>query len=241
MLLSPQETQINLEYDRFKDIQPLLDQSIQNGWDELADEEAIMVKIAGEIGSLQTQVSNLEDQIDSTVISDGKDVISSSVSIVYDLLTAAEASVPFLGAAAMAFTVGKMFYDVIEDTAEIQETLEKIGALQLEASHEAQAAAGTKAVIQIVYNLEKSFLSIQDVLPQISTLWSTEKQKVQSVIEALESGADPDDYLEILAIPTADANWKKIDEFVSAILAVQFTQGKAVVLDPSKAKQTENK
>jgi hypothetical protein len=68
-----------------------------------------------------------------------------------------------------------------------------------------------------VESLAEFFLSIRDVVPQIARLWSTEKNKVRSVIEALQGGVSPDDHFEVLSLSTAAANWQVINEFASSI------------------------
>ncbi len=226
------DTQIQTEYQKFANIQPLLEDSINQGWAALASEEQQMVKIASALTHLQDTVESLESSITSGVISSGQSIITSSVKTIYGIATAAGESFSFLSLATSAYTVGKMYYDIISTTDEIADTLTQIAALQLEASEEAQAAAGTKMVLQLLYNLEASFLRIHDVVPQIKTLWQTEHDKVQSVIEALQSGANPDNYFEIFSIPTANANWQAINTFTIAIPALKNAIGTPVVLNP---------
>lgn len=226
--------QLKSQYTAFKDIQPLLEDSIAAGWKELASEEAKMAKIAAAIATLQERVNALEENITSDVISSGKSYISSSVTIVYKLVSATGESVPFLSAAAAVFTVGKMFYDIIENTKEIGEDLDEIAKLQLEATHQAQAAAGTKAVLQLLYELEKAFLLIQDAVPAIRTMWQTELHKVEAAINALENGVDPDSYLEIATFSVANANWQAIAGFVQDIVDMPRDYGRPVILTPGE-------
>lgn len=134
--------------------------------------------------------------------------------------------------AAAAFTVGKFYYDIITKTAAVGETLQQIAKLQIEASEEAQAAAGTKLVLRLLYNLELTFGRIVDVMPQIVTMWSTERDKVQQAIQALQAGADPATYFDIFTIPIANANWQAISKFAIAIPATKTTVGPPVTLDP---------
>lgn len=70
---------------------------------------------------------------------------------------------------------------------------------------------------EVVESLAGSFLSIREVLPRITTMWSTEKSKVGSIIEALQRGVSPGDHFEILSLPTAAANWQVLNEFASSI------------------------
>ena len=229
---------IKEEQAKFANILPLLEASIHEGWMALADEEQIMIKIAAELAQLQDTVASLEDSITSSVISSNKSIIVSSVTTVYKLVSTAGATVSFLSLVTSAITVGKMYYDIISNTAKINKTLDKIAELQVEASEEAQAAAGTKVVLQLLYNLEKTFERIQNVIPQIITMWETERDKVKAVIDALNAGAKPDTYFEIFTISTANANWQAINKFAASIPQLQYTIGKPVVLDPENARVT---
>jgi hypothetical protein len=226
------DVQVHKAMQRFSVIQPLLEASIDQGWQELAQEEQQMIKLASELTSLQDKVTALESSITAGVISSGQGVITTSVKTVYSIVAEGGAAFSFLSLGASVITVGKSYYDLITATDDIADTLARIGALQLQASEAAQAAAGTKLVLQLVYNLQKSFLAIQDVLPQISAMWSAEQEKLQSVIEALQSGADPQTYFEIFSIPTASANWQAINAFALAIPGLKRQVGKPVLLNP---------
>ncbi len=234
------DVKLKTEYEKFSDVQPLLEESINEGWVALAGEEQQMINIAVALTHLQDTVESLEDSITSGMISSGQSIITTSVKTIYGIATAAGASFSFLSMATSAFTVGKMYYDIISKTEEVGKTLEKIAALQLEASEEAQAAAGTKMILQLLYNLEKSFLSIRDVVPQIATMWQTEHDKVQSVIEAINGGVNPSDYFEISSIPTANANWQEINTFATTIPGLKEIIGTPVILDPFNPVATSN-
>ncbi|MFI4983499.1 MAG: hypothetical protein ACHQIO_24370, partial [Nevskiales bacterium] len=139
-------TALQEHYNTFKDIQPLLEGSINEGWAALQDEEQQMIRIAVQLTHLQDLVGSLEDSITAADISTGQSVVTTTVKTLYGIATVAGESFSFIGMAAAAFTVGKFYYDVISKTAAVGETLKQIGALQIEASDEAQAAAGTKLV-----------------------------------------------------------------------------------------------
>lgn len=228
------EAAIQAEYNKFKSYQPLLEESIQKGWAALADEEQQMMNIAEQLVKLQDTVASLESDVTSTVISDGKTITKTAVTTIYKVVTTTGSSFSYLTMVTSAFTVGKMFYDIISDTEEIDKTLEKIAELQVKASEEAQALAGTKSVLQLLYNLEKTFLTIQDVIPQIIAMWEAERDKVKIVIEGIEAGADPSTYFEIQSIPTANENWEAINQFATTIPNLIQDGGKPVTLTPQK-------
>lgn len=216
----------------FQKVQSLLQESIKAGWAELGSQEEEMIAIATELGRLQTLVTSLEQSITSGEISSGQSIVSTTVQTLYNIATEAGESFSFLSMATSAFTVGKSYYDLITETFEVDETLKEIAALQLKASQKAQAAAGTKITLNLLYELELSFGRIVDVMPQITTMWRGEREKVRSVIAALKAGVDPSTYLELFTMPIANANWQKIDSLVQAIVTLNIEVGKPVVLDP---------
>lgn len=223
---------LQADYQKFRDIQPLLADSINQGWQALGDEEAQMVAIAGQLVHLQDVVASLSQSITGDEISTGKSVTTTTVTMLYNVATAAGGSFSFLSMATAAFTVGKMYYDIIEGTAEVNDTLQQIATLQLEASEEAQAAAGTKMVLQLLYSLELSFGAISDVLPQIQAMWENEQQKVQALVEALQAGGDPALEFEIVSMPAANANWQAINHFALLLPALRTQVGTPVTLNP---------
>ncbi|MDD1015698.1 alpha-pore-forming cytotoxin MakB [Pseudomonas rubra] len=216
----------------FSNIQPLLEQSINAGWAELASEEKQMVKIAAELQRLQDLVSSLQDALTTADISTGQSVTSTTVTMLYNVATEAGGSFSFLGMAVSAITVGKFYYDIISKNAEVADTLRSIATLQVQATEEAQAAAGSKMVLQLLYSLELTFASMGNSLPQISTLWRNERAKVQMVIDALKAGADASNYFDLLTLPTANANWHSIAGFARAIPALTGAAGPPVTLNP---------
>ncbi|XYH97860.1 hypothetical protein ACMHYB_60600 [Sorangium sp. So ce1128] len=228
------DASLQAHHRKFKSIQPLLADSINQGWQALADEEQQMVKIAAELSHLQDMIAQLQSSITSTDISTGKGVVQSTVTMLYNVATGTAASFSFLSMAGAAFTVGKTFYDIIQGTSEITDTLKQIAVLQLQASEEAQAAAGTKLVLQVLYDLELRFGAITDILPQIVNMWSSERDKIQAVIEALQSGADPATYFELATISVADSNWQAIKRFALQLRDAQTTAGPPVTLDPQQ-------
>ncbi|MBR0872375.1 hypothetical protein JQ633_18570 [Bradyrhizobium tropiciagri] len=225
-------TELQSHYQAFKNIQPLLESSINAGWDALQNEEQQMVKIAAQLTRLEDLVGSLQDSITAGDLSTGQSVVTTTVKTLYNVATGVDESFSFLGMAAAAFTVGKFYYDIITKTAAVGETLQQIAKLQIEASQEAQAAAGTKLVLRLLYNLELSFGRIVDVMPQIVTMWTTERDKVQQAIQALKAGANPETYFDIFTIPIANANWQAISKFAIAIPATKTTVGPPVTLDP---------
>jgi len=227
-------TALQAHYQSFKNIQPLLESSINAGWAALADEEQQMVAIATALTHLQDVAASLESSITAADITTGKSVVQTTVTTLYGIATAAGTSFSFIGMAGAAFTVGTFYYDLIEKTGEIAATLERIGELQLEASGEAQAAAGTKLILRLLYNLELSFGRITDVLPQITQLWATEGDKVQQAIDALKAGADPSTYFDIQTISVANANWQAISSVALAIPTIKTTGGPPVTLAPQQ-------
>lgn len=218
--------------EAFKAIQPLLSESIDAGWAELGSEEQAMAAIAAELMHLQDIVSSLEESITSGEISSGQSIMTTTVKTLYNIATEAGESFSFLSMAAAAYTVGKSYYDIITKTFAVGETLQEIAKLQVKASAEAQAAAGTKLTLQLLYELELSFGRIVDVMPQIVTMWRQEREKVRSAIAALEAGVDPSTYLELFTIPTASANWQAISALAEAIPSLKSEVGKPVLLDP---------
>lgn len=225
------------EFNDLRGMQPSLEKDIEAGWEALAEEEESMIKIAQELTKLQDTVSSLEDEITSADISAGKSVFQTTVTLMYKVVTSAEMSFSFLSMASSAFTVSKFFYDVISDTDKIDQALEEIAKYQTEASEEAQALAGTKSVIQLVYKLEESFLSIQDVVPQLTKMWESERDKVKIVIDGLKAGADPSKYFQLETLSTSSENWKEINDFTLNIPKMIQISDKSVELDPSKITQ----
>jgi hypothetical protein len=222
------------QLDSFADIQPLLEESIDAGWAALAEEEQQMVRIAAELAHLQDLVASLEDEVTSGSIGAGKGVVSTTVSTVYDVAVVGAESVSFLSFVTSAITVGQFFYTLAESSAELTATLQQIAALQIEASEEAQAAAGTKMVLQLLYNLQTSFDTIGNVVPQLSTLWRDQLERVRDAVDALNSGSDPSTYFDLLTLPTASANWNVIAQFAALMPTLVIRDGEPVLLNPQQ-------
>ena len=185
--------------NQFSNVFPSINNSIQEGWDELQDEEAQMIAIVQAITRLQDEIASLQSQIDSSTISGGKSFVQTNVKIAYNILSATgEVAIPYLSIVSLAYTIGKTFYDIISKTDKINKDLVEIGKLQIEASNEAQAAAATKATIQYLYNIEIQFLSLKKHAEGLWMMWKNEKSKIDEAINAINAGAEPSRFLDIL-------------------------------------------
>ena len=87
-------------------------------------------------------------------------------------------------------------------------------------------------MLRLLYNLELTFSQIVDVMPQIVTMWSTERDKIQQTVQALQAGADPTTLFDLFTIPIANSNWQAISKFALAIPSTKTTVGPPVTLDP---------
>lgn len=224
------------QYQNIEKIQPLLDQSIQKGWTELASEEQEMVKIATALGGLQQAVQNLSSNLTSSDIRNGKSYVQSTVTIAYGIVMTAELTVPYLSFASILFTVGSSVYDVISNSEKIQNYYKQITSLENQASAEAQAAAATKATIQVLSNLGKSFASIDAHLPRLQQMWQAEEQKIVDAMNAIDGGADPSLYFDIQTMNIAEAGWKSLFDLVEKVKQ-PIEVGKPVTVDPNKSRE----
>ena len=221
--------------NKFTDVFPSLNASIQSGWNELGEEEAEMIAIAEALTQLQDEITNLQSKIDAAGISGGKSFVQTNVKIGYDILTAAgEVAVPYLSIAILAFTIGKTFYDIISDTDKVNKDLRNIAELQLKASEEAQAAAATKATIQYLYNIEIQFLSLKKHGGSLWTMWKDQKSRIDEAINAINAGVDPSKFLDILTMKVANKNWEALLNFTNQILHMTPEQGPEVLLQTKK-------
>ncbi|WP_448563974.1 alpha-pore-forming cytotoxin subunit MakB [Thalassotalea ganghwensis] len=204
-------------YGQAKDVESLINESVQEGWTALSDEEQVMVKIANQIGSLTANIESLGANVSSAQIRAGKAYIQSTVTIAYGVVMGTVSSVPFLSFAGALFTIGYSAYDTISKAQEIQHDLDQLTKLQNEATEAAQAAAITKATIQVLTNMSEQFLSIDDNLPALALLWQDELDKVTELINALESGSDPALLYDLQTIEVAAASWQTIADFAKQI------------------------
>lgn len=217
---------------KFKSVQPLLEESINDGWAALSAEEHEMTQIASELTHLQDVADSLAGSITSAEITSGQRITTTTVTTLYSIAVEAGVSFSFLSLAGSVLTVGKMYYDIVSSAEEITESLRRIAALQLKASEEAQAAAGTKMILRLLYSLELSFSAISDVLPRIEEMWRAEQQKVQALIEALRAGSKPANEFELLTVTTANANWQTINRFAQQLCSLKSEVGTPVTFNP---------
>ncbi|MCU1796305.1 alpha-pore-forming cytotoxin subunit MakB [Pectobacterium polaris] len=224
----------------FADIQPLLNESINEGWSALSQEEQLMQNIATKLQHLQDLVASLQSSITSEDISTGKEIATTTVTLLYKVATATAEGFSFLDMASIAITIGKYFYEEIEDTAEVASTLKEIADLQIQASDAAQAAAGTKLVIQLLNNLELTFSQIGKGASNLKTLWSEQLDSVTDDINALEAGADPAQLFDLSTLSVANTNWQVLSTFSNSILQKVTQAGSPVILDPQNPNKYSN-
>ncbi|MBF0194997.1 MAG: hypothetical protein HQL71_10585 [Magnetococcales bacterium] len=204
-------------YKNVKNVEFLLEQSIKEGWQELADEEQEMTKLATAIGALSQQISDLGADVSSAQLRAGKAYIQTSVTISYGIAMGTVAAVPFLSFAGAIFTIGYSVFDTIKSAKQIQKDLDHLTELQNDATQAAQAAAITKAVLQLLYKMSEEFLKLDDKLPSVSKMWQGELDKLNELLDALKSGSDPSLLFDLGSIKIAAASWGSIVDFVKII------------------------
>ena len=220
----------------FSAVLPQLDKSIQAGWDALGSEEQEMLKLAEQLGGLFQTVQSLGATLDSDIISSGKDYTQTAVTMLYEAAAAGEAAeIPIVGIVVAVFTIGKSFYDIIKDDDELIAAMDQINKVKAALSDEALAVALTKSTLQTLYSLEAQYLALRDAIPELIDLWTTEQSKVEDAINALQAGANPNQYLDLLTLPIALADWTSINDFVGKVINLDATVGQPVTIDIGKA------
>ncbi|WON73723.1 hypothetical protein [Nitrosospira sp. Is2] len=207
------EGQFTLQINNLNNIRQALDASIATAWNSLASEEQAMTDLATQVMALQGQFNRLGGTLSSAEISAGKNFIQSSVTIRYTVVSAAGVEVPYLAIAGLLFTVGKMTYDLIVTNKEIDQTIGRIVRLRVNMSENAQAAAISKAVSQLIDNFDKSMLEMNSQMPPIAAMWEAEQTKVGQVINAIYAGATPHQIGDLVAMPSAAASWNTLSDF----------------------------
>ncbi len=228
--------EVDTHRSKFGAVLPEMDKSIEAGWQSLGSQEKEMFKLASEIGGLNQTVQSLGAKLTTDALTGGKSYVSSAVSLLYAAGAAgASASIPILGIATTVLTLGKTFYDIIKDNQDLIDTMEKIAKLQANFTADEQAVALTKATLQVLYGLETSYLATSNALPGLVDMWSTEQIKVQNAINALQAGAAPDQYLDLLTIATAETNWDQILGYVRRLGNIDIKFGQPVTLNIGEA------
>lgn len=219
----------------FSAVLPQIDRSIAEGWGALGAEEVQMTRLAEEIGGLQQLASSYGAKLDSDAISTGKTIATTAVKMLYAAGAAGtSAAIPVLGIGVAVLTIGKSFYDLIEDNEKIIKTMQRISALQAQMSAEAQALALTKATLMVLYDIEKQYLAARDALPAVIDMWKAEVTKVEDAVNALQAGAQPDQYLDLLTLDAAATNWSAILDFADRLAHADIAMGLPVTLDIGK-------
>jgi hypothetical protein len=228
------EASFTIHINNIKNVESLLNQSLDQGWAELSSEEDEMVALATEMTHLQDQLDQLQSSLTNSEISNGKSYIQSALSISYTIATTMGAEIPYLAILGEVFTIGKMAYDLIVTSQEITDTINKIVDLRVEVSQEAQAAAATKVVIRLIDNLNLSLASAQGRLPRFVEMWQTESGKVAATIQAVQAGVVPENLADLKLNPPL-ATWKQLADFVPK-LTVGPTQGTPVKITTTGSK-----
>jgi hypothetical protein len=233
------EGQLIWQINHLNNIRQELDTCIAIAWNGLASEEQAMVNLATQVTKLQNQLARLEGSLSSAEIASGKNFVRSSVTTSYTLVSTTGKEVPYLAIAGLLFTVGKMAYDLIVTDKEIDQTIAKIVRLRANMSEEAQAAAVSKAIIQLIDNFDKSLLAVDSQLPPIAAMWDIEKIKVRQVINAINAGTKPGRIADLAAMSSAATRWNTLSDF--CIKLSQLTKnGQPVTVTTTKPVTTLN-
>lgn len=227
---------LDTRLEDFHSVLPAMDKSIAAGWRTITEEEQAMLALTEKLGELNQSVEGLGGKLTSDAISTDKAVAQTAVTLLYGAAAAGtEAAIPVLGLVVAVYTIGKSFYDLVADDDQLIATIGQINQLKAQLSGKALGLALTKSTLQTLYNVEKQYLALRDALPALIDLWKAQQDKVQNAINALNSGARPDQYFDLLTLQIALANWQAIGEFVGKIAKADITVGEPVTIDITKA------
>lgn len=215
---------------KIKIVEGQLNTSLSTAWTELSDEESKMIAIATQVTRLQDRVDQLQENLTSKEILSGKNYFQTAVSISYTVMTAATVEIPFLAVVTEIYTIGKMAYDLIVTDKEISEALQQIADLTVEASEAAQAAAMSKAIIQLINNMNLQVTGLNDRLPALNRMWETEAEKISSAIDAIRSGATPSDVFDLVSMPVAASTWNALATLSRKVFTTPKIPGTPVFL-----------
>lgn len=216
------EGQFVLQINNLNNVRQVFDTSLDNAWRSLAGEEQEMIAIAEQATRLQDCVNSLQSNLTASEIRGGKAYVQSAVSISYTLVSTVGTEIPYLNIAGLLFTVGSLAYDLIVTDPEIRDAIGQMVELRVNASEEAQAAAMSKSVIQLIDSFDRQLLAVERRLPSLAQMWSGEKEKVNQVIHSLQAGAKPSHSIDLVSLPSAAAAWNHL-----AGMAVRLTQAAA--------------
>ena len=207
--------------ENFKNVekyQRLLEASIDEGWKAVDDEEKAVNELYGQLAAFQSKLDSLQGKLNSDVFSEGIGISKAVVSVTYKVLIAGAGSVPFLGLAGLAFTVGKSFYELFAESKEITDMIEKIGKTKIKLSAESQALAITKVMLKSLYNLKSEFQEAKVKIEHIEDIWDIEYNKVHACLGFIEAGGDPNKVPELMSIRAARATWDTLDKITKRML-----------------------
>lgn len=213
------ETLFDRQIGNLRDVEAVFSASLAKAWQELANEEKAIAELASNVTRLQMQVDGLGQSLTAAQISGGMGYVQNQASLIYSLLSPSIQGVPYLTVVSLVYTTGKLFYDMIVTDKELQATLAQLAEQQLALTHEVQAAALTKSVIQLINDFDKALLAVGGHLPRISAMWDDQADRLQMVINSLQAGAKPSLQTDIVSMPAANATWLHLSELVVKMMA----------------------
>lgn len=184
--------------------------SILQGWIALDHEEAAMTEIAEQMGKLENAIGDLQEKIDETTMDGGKDVTENEVEQIYSIIEEGKVSISYLSLAGSFYSIGDSFYNLITTSQETSSLAAKLEKLQKNASEEAQAAAGTKAVLRLLYKLLQGIGELANLVPQLCRMWQAEIEKLEIALAAIKSGADCKPFARSLDLKGSAETWNTL-------------------------------
>jgi hypothetical protein len=223
------ENQFKSHINELKRLEKLLSTSSNEAWTALAGTEQAMVELAGEMVHVQDEINQLQHEISASEISGGKTYVQSVVKTIYTIASSTSVEIPYLTIISLVLTTGSLAYDLILTNQSISRSLDRIAELRTQASIEAQAAAATKTVIQLIAHLNTNLAKLINKMPGFAQMWSHEIEKINQVIYALQSGVNPGDYIDLQSMPSALISWKTLAGYIPKLTKTP-EEGKTVTL-----------
>jgi len=204
-------------------IDPLND-SIKNGWKQLASSEYKLTKLSEKIALTQFKILELDEaasltSLSSIPVNDFKNICSGCVNIGYSMLVDG-LSLSYLSVSLLVYSFGKMIYDISSNAKSFEKENTSLQEYSQDLNKEQKAMCQTKALIQLLYTLKDAVKIQNSALEQIETFWKDEKRNLMNTRDNFSTSKTFETKnSEALQIPVGIVVWETLENTADDLLA----------------------
>jgi hypothetical protein len=206
------------QQNNFQTASDRLDGALALAHQQMGAEEADIAALEVKLQSLFDRLQSLGASISSNDMATEQKVVSTVVSITYEIAVAGETAIPYLSVASVLFSIGNSVYTLVSTDEQIAALLDEVTVDMRQLSADARLLAMTRVLVGCISSLLHAYTAAMQWAPRLNSYWDAETGKFDELLEALRQGSTSG-LTDLASLGVADTIWQQLAKTANTMVA----------------------